>query len=64
LNKKYLKKMEDENNLKEMKIENILTKIKNKITSQVKQYYSIEKDLEEKKKTVFNEFNNQEEIKK
>ena len=55
--------MEDENNLKEMKIENILTKIKNKITSQVKQYYSIEKDLEEKKKTVFNEFNNQEEIK-
>jgi len=52
--------MED-NQLKELKIENILNLIKNKITSQVKQYYSIETDLKEKKKTVFNEYNNNQE---
>ena len=55
--------MEDENNQKEITIDNIINKITNSIERKVKQLNSIETDLKEKKKTVFNEFNDVEDIK-
>ena len=55
--------MEDENNQKEITIDNIMKKITNSIERKVKQLVSIETDLKEKKKTVFNEFNDVEDIK-
>ena len=55
--------MEDENNQKEITIDNIIKKITNSIERKVKQLNSIETDLKEKKKTVFNEFNDVKDIK-
>ena len=55
--------MEDENNQKEIIIDNIIKKITNSIERKVKQLNSIETDLKEKKKTVFNEFNDVKDIK-
>lgn len=55
--------MEDENNQKEIIIDNIIKKITNSIERKVKQLNSIETDLKEKKKTVFNEFNDVEDVK-
>jgi hypothetical protein len=55
--------MEDENNQKEIIIDNIIKKITNSIERKVKQLNSIETDLKEKKKTFFNEFNDVKDIK-
>ena len=57
--------MGDENNQKEIIIDNIIKKITNSIERKVKQLNSIETDLKEKKKkkTVFNEFNDVKDIK-
>ena len=55
--------MEDEINQKAIKIDNIINTITNKIETKVKQLYSIELDLNAKKKSVLKEFNDVEDIK-
>ena len=55
--------MEDEINQKAIKIDNIINTITNKIETKVKQLYSIELDLNTKKKSVLKEFNDVEDIK-
>ena len=55
--------MEDEINQKAIKIDNIINTITNKIETKVKQLYSIELDLNAKKKSALKEFNDVEDIK-
>ena len=55
--------MEDEINQKAIKIDNIINTITNKIETKVKQLYSIELDLNAKKKLALKEFNDVEGIK-
>ena len=55
--------MEDEINQKAIKIDNIINTITNKIEKKDKQLYSIELDLNTKKKSVLKEFNDVEDIK-
>ncbi len=55
--------MEDEINQKAIKIDNIINTITNKIETKVKQLYSIELDLNAKKKSALKEFNDIEDIK-
>jgi len=47
--------MNDENTIKQNKIKDIISKIKEKVERKVKEYYLIQNDLNEKKKSVFKE---------